>query len=289
MFILVKRLSVYDFNPFSSSRVFGLPSPQASCSLFHAIERNVNMRFPSARMKVNGVMIAYHNYQFGTGRASAGARMIGNKIEALKNDVIDNCPSRVTMSFIVDVSFGSEINEDDPFGDDVEQADVPSIIDHINRTLPRYRLSGGSFELNRRGTKIIPFSTLNECLAELKGGWFLKDRQDFFSSEADDVNPLDILIDKVYPETVVGEKFVRKPYYIPIHIGYVSISGVPVIREGSRVSDDTGLPTPHVFAEDVTSVGELVYHADIENDYGNLFWKFALDMQKDGMFIVIAE
>jgi CRISPR type I-F-associated protein Csy2 len=137
--------------------------------------------------------------------------------------------------------------------------------------------------------RIREIDDLGDTLRRLPPGHVLLDRSDLLEAATGEAtDPLDGLLDVFTwhrdPEGGFTNRFARdaegRPrYLVPLAVGYQAIEPIKATRtrRGTRSSQ-----TPHVFAEGIASVGELVSSRKLARDASaaqsrDMFWSWEVD------------
>jgi len=262
-YLMLPRMVVKDFNAESNQYVAGIPAMTAFTGYGHVLERK--MRESGWHFQVEGVAVLLHDMQLHAGHPKCPAAMKGAK-DLINPPIIEEIKGDMRITLVLRLTWDKSNKEAKRWVkqefDKFHLADLDCVYDWV-ASLP---CCGGSChslgsvkasEGENDDTFII--KQLRR-IHHLDTGYFITPRDDLLAlaPNADQQDILDILLDTqrltTYKDEHGQQKWRRdqKGWLIPLAIGYQAIEA-PQTRRGVRGN------TPHVYAEPLTGLGELVH------------------------------
>lgn len=292
-YVVIPGLQVKDFNAESNQYVVGIPAMTGFTGFGHGLERELN-RLGWA-LQVEGVAVMLHDLQLHEGHPKCPAAMLGAKdfinppiIEEIKGDMRVTLVLRLVGNY--DDEALSEKLEDRFASVEMRQA----LYDWIHA----HPCCGGSCHDLKALRLLVATETEDDAvllkalrrLQQHDKGFWVVPRDDLLSErQAEGQDVLDALLDTQRRMKQADGHWRRdgwigdeKRWLVPLAIGYQAIE-TPQPRHGVRKA------APHLYAEPLTGLGELVYashwlwRADFVMD--SVFWVHRHDAQQQTYFV----
>ena len=300
-YVVIPSLQVRDFNAESNQYVVGIPAMTGFTGFGHGLERYLQSL--GWALQVEGVAVMLHDLRIHEGHPKCPAAMQGAKdfinppiIEEIKGDM------RVTLVLRL---VGEE---SDALASKVENTFSTSALRlALANWIYANPCCGGSCQ-EMKGLRLIPatvqagdaylVTTLQRLQQHDKGFWVVPRDDLLLQQQADGQDVLDALFDtqrrtkqKLEHQSEARwrrDAWIRdeKRWIVPLAVGYQAIE-VPqqrgAARDGAR----------HVYAEPLTSIGELVYAAhwlwQADFAFERVFWVHRYDAQQQTYFVTTLE
>ncbi|OQX11167.1 MAG: hypothetical protein BWK73_18355 [Thiothrix lacustris] len=292
-YVVLPGLQVKDFNAESNQYVVGIPAMTGFTGFGHGIERELN-RLGWA-LQVEGVAVMLHDLRLHEGHPKCPAAMLGAKdfinppiIEEIKGDM------RVTLVLRLVGNYDDEALSQ-KLADSFASVETRQALYNWIHANP---CCGGSCHDLKALRLLVATETedddlLLKALRRLqqhdKGFWVVP-RDDLLSErQAEGQDVLDALLDTQRRMKQADGRWRRdawigdeKRWLVPLAIGYQAIEA-PQPRQGVRKA------APHIYAEPLTGLGELVYasHWLWRPDFvmDSVFWVHRHDAQQQTYFV----
>ena len=266
-YVLIPSLQVKDFNAESNQYVVGIPAMTGFTGFGHGLERY--LQFLGWELAVEGVAVMLHDLRLHEGHPKCPAAMQGAKdfvnppiIEEIKGDMCVTLVLRLVGE------------ESDALAGKVENTfNTPALRLALANWIYANPCCGGSCQ-EMKGLRLIPatvqagdaylLATLQRLQQHDKGFWVVPRYELLLQQQAHGQDALDALFDtqrrtkQQLPHQSEArwrrDAWIReqKRWLVPLAVGYQAIE-VPQQRAGVRKG------ALHVYAEPLTSIGELLY------------------------------
>lgn len=292
-YVVLPGLQVKDFNAESNQYVVGIPAMTGFTGFGHGIERELN-RLGWA-LQVEGVAVMLHDLRLHEGHPKCPAAMLGAKdfinppiIEEIKGDM------RVTLV----LRLVGDLDDDALYEKMSAEFSTVKTRQALYDWIHAHPCCGGSCHDLKALRLLVATETedddlLLKALRRLqqhdKGFWVVP-RDDLLSErQAEGQDVLDALLDTQRRMKQADGRWRRdawigdeKRWLVPLAIGYQAIEA-PQPRQGVRKA------APHLYAEPLTGLGELVYasHWLWRPDFvmESVFWVHRHDAQQQTYFV----
>ncbi|TCP11457.1 CRISPR-associated Csy2 family protein [Bisgaardia hudsonensis] len=302
-YLLFDHIKVQSANAISSPITYGFPAISGFVGAIHALSRKLSHK----NVKLDGVMIACHNYQIQTHQNSTYSdRTFNQTRNPLKKNgdtasIIEEGKIHLDISLVVemyvddeDLDFSLKHIKDD------NQKSAVDFLEECKELLWQQRVAGGSIIdiekvhiFNRSEEEQIPFALvpafvlvdarekLSELTQQLQKGISINETE--IIPPNDDITTLDVLLETATihhipnsPNALANEweTFSIKQgqgWLVPIPIGYQGIS--PIFKAGEMKNCRTS-EYPSQYVETIYSLGKWVFPFNLTSNINEYFWRY---------------
>ncbi|MEN9501649.1 MAG: hypothetical protein RI964_934 [Pseudomonadota bacterium] len=301
-YVVIPSLQVRDFNAESNQYVVGIPAMTGFTGFGHGVERELNRL--GWELQVEGVAVMLHDLRIHEGHPKCPAAMQGAKdfinppiIEEIKGDM------RVTLVLRLVGDYDDEALTEKLNASFAAPETRQALYDWIHA----HPCCGGSCHDLKALRLLVStdadddallLNVLRRLQQHDKGFWVVPRYDLLLQQQADGQDVLDALFDtqrrtkqKLEHHSEVRwrrDAWIRdeKRWIVPLAVGYQAIE-VPQQRGGARDG------VRHVYAEPLTSIGELVYAAhwlwQADFVFERVFWVHRHDAQQQTYFVTTLE
>lgn len=294
-YVVLPQMVIHNFNAESNQYVVGIPAMTAFTGYAHSLERA--MHAAGWLVSVEGVAVLLHDLRVHEGHPKCPSAMQGAK-EFINPPIIEEIKGDMRVTLVLRLVFDHKSRSSldwvqDQFDDD------PRLVDDVQEWLFRLPCCGGSchdvgqirllHSQQQDDSGEYPLQTALQTVLRQDRAFVIQSRADLLQ-EAQSLgqDALDALFDAMRVVRDEHGQWQRQQsgWIVPLAVGYQAIE-VPQQRGGARDG------ARHVYAEPLTSIGELVYAAhwlwQTDFVFERVFWVHRHDAQQQTYFVTTLE
>lgn len=296
-YVVIPSLQVRDFNAEANQYVVGIPSMTGFTGFGHGLERYLQTLGWS--LAVEGVAVMLHELELHAGHPKCPAALQGAK-DFINPPIIEEIKGDLRVTLVIRL-----VGEDsDALVTQVENSfSTPALRLALTQWIYSNPCCGGSCQ-DMKGLRLIPateqqddeylLAMLQRLQPQDKGFWVVPRYDLLLQHQLEGQDVLDALFDtqrrtqqKLESQTEPRWRrdawiWNEKRWLVPLAVGYQAIEA-PQQREGARDG------ARHVYAEPLTSIGELVYAThwlwQADFTFEHVFWVHRYDAQQQIYFV----